>query len=149
MGSADGLAPGGRQIMVVLHYLVDSKDSTAREYLARHMCLLGVVCLPDTTFQENTNTDAVRDTARGGSFGARGARQYASKSSANDKGVITATSFTDVPRAGCRPDGNRCRFAPLPGKRLARPAGPRRAVRQTVPPGGDYKTRRGASAWPK
>lgn len=59
--SLDTLRPGGVLAMVVSRYLLDARDSTAREYMAERARLIGAIRLPNTAFQANANTDVVTD----------------------------------------------------------------------------------------
>jgi N12 class adenine-specific DNA methylase len=61
LAGIDALRPGGIQAMVVSRYLMDSKDSGARDALAAEAKLLGVVRLPESAFKENARTDVVTD----------------------------------------------------------------------------------------
>jgi N12 class adenine-specific DNA methylase len=61
LAGIDALRPGGIQAMVVSRYLLDSKDSTVRELLAKEANLLGVVRLPETAFKENARTEVITD----------------------------------------------------------------------------------------
>lgn len=57
----DKLAPGGLHIQVVSRYLMDAKNTTAREYIAHRAELVGAIRLPWTAFKENANTEVVTD----------------------------------------------------------------------------------------
>src|SRR5699024_6948636 len=53
--------PGGVVAFVTSRYTMDSKDSTARKYLAERADLLGAIRLPNNAFRANAGTDVVSD----------------------------------------------------------------------------------------
>lgn len=57
----DQLRPGGVMAVVTSRYTMDSKDSTARKYLAERADLLGAIRLPNTAFKASAGTDVVAD----------------------------------------------------------------------------------------
>jgi len=57
----DQLRPGGIMALVTSRYTMDSKDSTARKYLAERADLLGAIRLPNTAFKASAGTDVVSD----------------------------------------------------------------------------------------
>ena len=57
----DQVRPGGVVAFVTSRYTMDSKDSTARKYLAERADLLGVIRLPNNAFRVNAGTDVVSD----------------------------------------------------------------------------------------
>ena len=57
----DQVRPGGVVAFVTSRYTLDSKDSTARKYLAERADLLGVIRLPNNAFRANAGTDVVSD----------------------------------------------------------------------------------------
>ena len=57
----DQLRPGGVMAFVTSRYTMDSKDSTARRYLAERADLLGAIRLPNNAFKANAGTDVVSD----------------------------------------------------------------------------------------
>jgi predicted RNA methylase len=61
LAGVDALQPGGLQIAVVSHYLLDAQDPWVREQLAQKAKLIGAIRLPDTAFKENARTEVVTD----------------------------------------------------------------------------------------
>ena len=57
----DQIRPGGVVAFVTSRYTLDSKDSTARKYLAERADLLGAIRLPNNAFRANAGTDVVSD----------------------------------------------------------------------------------------
>ena len=57
----DQVRPGGVVAFVTSRYTMDSKDSSARKYLAQRADLLGAVRLPNNTFKANAGTEVVSD----------------------------------------------------------------------------------------
>ena len=57
----DQVRPGGVVAFVTSRYTLDSKDSTARKYLAERADLLGAIRLPNNAFRANAGTDVVSD----------------------------------------------------------------------------------------
>ena len=57
----DQVRPGGIVAFVTSRYTVDSKDSSARKYLAQRADLLGAVRLPNNAFKANAGTEVVSD----------------------------------------------------------------------------------------
>ena len=57
----DQLRPGGIMAVVTSRYTMDSKDSSARRYLAERADLLGAIRLPNNAFKANAGTDVVSD----------------------------------------------------------------------------------------
>ena len=57
----DQVRPGGVVAFVTSRYTMDSKDSTARKYLAERADLLGAIRLPNNAFRANAGTDVVSD----------------------------------------------------------------------------------------
>ena len=57
----DQVRPGGVVAFVTSRYTLDSKDSTARKYLAERAELLGAIRLPNNAFRANAGTDVVSD----------------------------------------------------------------------------------------
>ena len=57
----DQLRPGGVMAVVTSRFTMDSKDSTARKYLAERADLLGAIRLPNNAFKANAGTDVVSD----------------------------------------------------------------------------------------
>ena len=57
----DQVRPGGVVAFVTSRYTMDSKDSSARKYLAQRADLLGAVRLPNNAFKANTGTEVVSD----------------------------------------------------------------------------------------
>ena len=57
----DQVRPGGVVAFVTSRYTMDSKDSTARKYLAERADLLGAIRLPNNAFRANASTDVVSD----------------------------------------------------------------------------------------
>ena len=57
----DQVRPGGVVAFVTSRYTIDSKDSTARKYLAERADLLGAIRLPNNAFRANAGTDVVSD----------------------------------------------------------------------------------------
>ena len=57
----DQVRPGGVVAFVTSRYTLDSKDSTARKYLAERADLLGAIRLPNNAFRANAGTDVLSD----------------------------------------------------------------------------------------
>ena len=57
----DQVRPGGVVVFVTSRYTMDSKDSSARKYLAQRADLLGAVRLPNNAFKANAGTEVVSD----------------------------------------------------------------------------------------
>ena len=57
----DQVRPGGVVAFVTSRYTMDSKDSTARKYMAERADLLGAIRLPNNAFRANAGTDVVSD----------------------------------------------------------------------------------------
>ena len=57
----DQVRPGGVVAFVTSRYTMDSKDSSARKYLAQRADLLGAVRLPSNAFKANAGTEVVSD----------------------------------------------------------------------------------------
>ena len=57
----DQVRPGGVVAFVTSRFTMDSKDSTARKYLAQWADLLGAVRLPNNAFKANAGTEVVSD----------------------------------------------------------------------------------------
>ena len=57
----DQVRPGGVVAFVTSRYTLDSKDSSARKYLAQRADLLGAIRLPNNAFRANAGTDVVSD----------------------------------------------------------------------------------------
>ena len=57
----DQVRPGGIIAFVTSRYTMDSKDSTARKYMAERADLLGAIRLPNNAFRANAGTDVVSD----------------------------------------------------------------------------------------
>ena len=57
----DQVRPGGVIAFVTSRYTMDSKDSTARKYMAERADLLGAIRLPDNAFKANAGTEVVSD----------------------------------------------------------------------------------------
>ena len=57
----DQVRPGGIVAFVTSRYTMDSKDSTARKYMAERADLLGAIRLPNNAFKANAGTDVVSD----------------------------------------------------------------------------------------
>src|SRR5699024_9818709 len=57
----DQVRPGGIVAFVTSRFTMDSKDSTARKYLAQRADLLGAVRLPNNAFKANAGTEVVSD----------------------------------------------------------------------------------------
>lgn len=55
------LKPNGHAILITSRYTLDKKDSSTREWLAKHADLLAAFRLPETAFQESAGTDVVVD----------------------------------------------------------------------------------------
>ena len=53
--------PGGIIAFVTSRFTLDSKDSTARKYMAERADLLGAIRLPNDAFKKNAGTDVVSD----------------------------------------------------------------------------------------
>ena len=57
----DQIRPGGVIAFVTSRFTMDSKDSTARKYMAERADLLGAIRLPNNAFRANAGTDVVSD----------------------------------------------------------------------------------------
>ena len=57
----DQVRPGGVAAFVTSRFTMDSKDSSARKYLAQRADLLGAVRLPNNAFKANAGTEVVSD----------------------------------------------------------------------------------------
>ena len=57
----DEVRPGGIIAFVTSRFTLDSKDSTARKYMAERADLLGAIRLPNDAFKKNAGTDVVSD----------------------------------------------------------------------------------------
>ena len=57
----DQVRPGGVVAFVTSRYTLDSKDSSARKYLAQRAELLGAIRLPNDAFKKNAGTEVVSD----------------------------------------------------------------------------------------
>ena len=57
----DQIRPGGVIAFVTSHFTMDSKDSSARKYMAERADLLGAIRLPNNAFRANAGTDVVSD----------------------------------------------------------------------------------------
>src|SRR5699024_11535090 len=57
----DQVRSGGIVAFVTSRFTMDSKDSTARKYLAQRADLLGAVRLPSNAFKANAGTEVVSD----------------------------------------------------------------------------------------
>ena len=57
----DQVCPGGIIAFVTSRFTLDSKDSTARKYMAERADLLGAIRLPNDAFKKNAGTDVVSD----------------------------------------------------------------------------------------
>ena len=57
----DQIRPGGVIAFVTSRFTMDSKDSTARKYMAERADLLGAIRLPDNAFKANAGTEVVSD----------------------------------------------------------------------------------------
>jgi N12 class adenine-specific DNA methylase/adenine-specific DNA methylase len=57
----DQIRPGGMIAFVTSRFTMDSKDSTARKYMAERADLLGAIRLPNNAFRANAGTDVVSD----------------------------------------------------------------------------------------
>ena len=57
----DQVRPGGVVAFVTSRYTLDSKDSSARKYMAERADLLGAIRLPNNAFRANAGTDVVSD----------------------------------------------------------------------------------------
>ncbi len=57
----DQVRPGGIVAFVTSRFTMDSKDSSARKYLAQRADLLGAVRLPNNAFKTNAGTEVVSD----------------------------------------------------------------------------------------
>ena len=57
----DQVRPGGVVAFVTSRFTMDSKDSSARKYLAQRADLLGAVRLPNNAFKTNAGTEVVSD----------------------------------------------------------------------------------------
>ena len=59
--SIDQVRPGGVIAFVTSRFTMDSKDSTARKYMAERADLLGAIRLPNNAFKANAGTEVVSD----------------------------------------------------------------------------------------
>ena len=57
----DQIRPGGMIAFVTSRFTMDSKDSTARKYMAERADLLGAIRLPNNAFKANAGTEVVSD----------------------------------------------------------------------------------------
>ena len=57
----DQVRPGGIIAFVTSHFTLDSKDSSARKYMAERADLLGAIRLPNDAFKKNAGTEVVSD----------------------------------------------------------------------------------------
>ena len=57
----DQIRPGGVIAFVTSRFTMDSKDSTARKYMAERADLLGAIRLPNNAFKANASTEVVSD----------------------------------------------------------------------------------------
>ena len=57
----DQVRPGGIVAFVTSRFTMDSKDSSARKYLAQRADLLGAIRLPNNAFKANAGTEVVSD----------------------------------------------------------------------------------------
>ena len=57
----DQIRPGGVIAFVTSHFTMDSKDSSARKYMAERANLLGAIRLPNDAFKANAGTEVVSD----------------------------------------------------------------------------------------
>ena len=57
----DQVRPGGVVAFVTSRYTLDSKDGSARKYLAQRADFLGAIRLPNNAFKANAGTDVVSD----------------------------------------------------------------------------------------
>ena len=57
----DRIRPGGVIAFVTSRFTMDSKDSTARKYMAERADLLGAIRLPNNAFKANAGTEVVSD----------------------------------------------------------------------------------------
>ena len=57
----DQIRPGGVIAFVTSHFTMDSKDSSARKYMAERADLLGAIRLPNNAFKANASTEVVSD----------------------------------------------------------------------------------------
>lgn len=57
----DEVRPGGIVAFVTSRYTMDSKDNSARKYLAERANLLGAIRLPNDAFKKNAGTEVVSD----------------------------------------------------------------------------------------
>ena len=57
----DQIRPGGVIAFVTSHFTMDSKDSSARKYMAERANLLGAIRLPNNAFKANASTEVVSD----------------------------------------------------------------------------------------
>ena len=57
----DQVRPGGVVAFVTSRFTMDSKDSSARKYLAQRADLLGAIRLPNNAFKANAGTEVVSD----------------------------------------------------------------------------------------
>jgi len=57
----DQVRPGGIVAFVTSRYTMDSKDSSARKYMAERADLLGAIRLPNNAFKANASTEVVSD----------------------------------------------------------------------------------------
>ncbi len=57
----DQIRPGGAIAFVTSRFTMDSKDSSARKYMAERADLLGAIRLPNNAFKANASTEVVSD----------------------------------------------------------------------------------------
>ena len=57
----DQIRPGGVIAFATSHFTMDSKDSSARKYMAERANLLGAIRLPNDAFKANAGTEVVSD----------------------------------------------------------------------------------------
>ena len=57
----DQIRPGGVIAFVTSRFTMDSKDSSARKYMAERADLLGAIRLPNNAFKANASTEVVSD----------------------------------------------------------------------------------------
>ena len=57
----DQIRPGGMIAFVTSRFTMDSKDSSARKYMAERADLLGAIRLPNNAFKANASTEVVSD----------------------------------------------------------------------------------------
>ena len=60
----DQIRPGGVIAFVTSRFTMDSKDSSARKYMAERADLLGAIRLPNNAFKANASTEVVSDELR-------------------------------------------------------------------------------------